>query len=422
MSILNIKYERCKHFDIRKRITPAEDAHERDAVMQADLFLNLPPTPLGVPLWQHIRQSIINMIRRGDLQPGEPLPAHGELCEQVGVSHVTMQRILSSLAREGWIVRYRRRGTFVAETLPDVRNQVIAVIARGGFEEQREGFDRLVFRAIHRIFQEAEQQFRLYPEHVAAPPKSEDQPRLSLDDALISDIESGRVEGLLLVRPADGMSNIDATFRQRLIDHGVPVVAVNAWAPLPYAASTCCVDYHALYDRAFGIMQVAERRRIGLLCQSQDETVVAETLLAAAHRAARGRGIEGDIVHLPLKGPLVEETGHRAISEYLDGKRPPLDGLVISDDVLAKGVASALVRRGVTVPESMLVVTQGNKGSGLTYPLPFIRLEFDIDKLLRTAWEQFVQFKRGYRSTRGRIMIPPDPCVPPELEELSDLI
>lgn len=387
--------------------------------MQTDTFLNLPTAPRGVPLWQHVRQSIIDLIRNGDLTPGQSLPTHSELCQQIGVSHVTMQRILSALAREGWIVRYRRRGTFVADTLPQTKDQVVAVIARAAFSDHLEGSDLRMVRAVRRIFQEDHQRFRFYPEQVDEVFAAYGSGPLSLDSALMSDVEAGRVGGLLVFRPTEAFADRNHALRQRLIDHRVPVVAVNAWRPVTFAASTCYLDFHALFLRAFALMQAAGRKRIGLVCQRQ--TGVSETLLSMAWRAARDRGIQDQIVELLVEAPPKEEAGYRVVSEFFDRGEAPLDGLVVSDDWLAKGAASALVQRGISVPDSMLVVTQGNVDSGVTYPLPFVRIEFDMERLMRTAWDQLKSLKEGFRPTRTRLWVPPESglALSPGLEWLN---
>ncbi|MFE7120457.1 GntR family transcriptional regulator [Streptomyces sp. NPDC057654] len=70
---------------------------------------------MGVPKYQRIRAQIESRITSGELPPGSRVPTEAELCEEYGVSRATAQRTLHELARAGLVVRYRRRGTFVAE-------------------------------------------------------------------------------------------------------------------------------------------------------------------------------------------------------------------------------------------------------------------------------------------------------------------
>lgn len=58
-----------------------------------------------------LRQSILD----GALPPGHQLSKETELAEQYGVSRMTMNKALTQLTSEGFLVRRKRRGTFVAQ-------------------------------------------------------------------------------------------------------------------------------------------------------------------------------------------------------------------------------------------------------------------------------------------------------------------
>lgn len=58
-----------------------------------------------------LRQSILD----GSLPPGRQLPRETELAGQYGVSRMTMNKALTQLTSEGFLVRRKRSGTFVAQ-------------------------------------------------------------------------------------------------------------------------------------------------------------------------------------------------------------------------------------------------------------------------------------------------------------------
>jgi GntR family histidine utilization transcriptional repressor len=68
-------------------------------------------------LTQHAR--IIEDIRRnilnGDWQPGHQLPKETDLADSYGVSRMTMNKVMTQLSREGYVVRRKRSGTVVAQ-------------------------------------------------------------------------------------------------------------------------------------------------------------------------------------------------------------------------------------------------------------------------------------------------------------------
>ena len=71
------------------------------------------PPSLYVQLHQHLMER----IRAGEFGPSVPLPTEMELCEQYGVSRITVRRALDALADERLISRRRGVRTFVVEPL-----------------------------------------------------------------------------------------------------------------------------------------------------------------------------------------------------------------------------------------------------------------------------------------------------------------
>jgi|SRR5882757_25950 len=72
-----------------------------------------------LPLHAKIRAELESHISEGRWPPGTRVPTEAELGQQFGVSRITVQRALRDLADLGLLVRYRRRGTFVARTVSE---------------------------------------------------------------------------------------------------------------------------------------------------------------------------------------------------------------------------------------------------------------------------------------------------------------
>jgi len=62
-------------------------------------------TAAGLPLHRQLFLVLHNEIERGAIPAGDPLPTEHELCEQFGVSRITVRRALSDLADQGYITR-----------------------------------------------------------------------------------------------------------------------------------------------------------------------------------------------------------------------------------------------------------------------------------------------------------------------------
>jgi DNA-binding LacI/PurR family transcriptional regulator len=64
------------------------------------------------PAYYQIQRRIVDDYFRS-LKTGDKLPTERELCEEYAVSRTTMRQALSILVREGYIERYKARGTFL---------------------------------------------------------------------------------------------------------------------------------------------------------------------------------------------------------------------------------------------------------------------------------------------------------------------
>ena len=60
---------------------------------------------------------LANEIEKGTVRRGVPLPPERSVCEQMGISRVTLRRALSTLADRGLVVPSHGRGWFVNDTL-----------------------------------------------------------------------------------------------------------------------------------------------------------------------------------------------------------------------------------------------------------------------------------------------------------------
>jgi GntR family transcriptional regulator len=72
-------------------------------------------TDAGVPLHRQLFLVLHDEIDRGVIAPGEALPTEQTLCDQFGVSRITVRRALADLAEQGYIERRQGVGSFVRE-------------------------------------------------------------------------------------------------------------------------------------------------------------------------------------------------------------------------------------------------------------------------------------------------------------------
>lgn len=68
----------------------------------------------SVPIYEQIKNTIINQIMNGDLEEDEALPSIRSLASDIKISVMTIKKAYDELESEGYIVSIQGKGTFVA--------------------------------------------------------------------------------------------------------------------------------------------------------------------------------------------------------------------------------------------------------------------------------------------------------------------
>jgi GntR family transcriptional regulator len=70
-----------------------------------------------IPLYHQLGEEITRLIDTGVWPPKTQLPSERELCEQFGISRITVRQTLHQLVSEGRLVRAHGRGMSVSRPL-----------------------------------------------------------------------------------------------------------------------------------------------------------------------------------------------------------------------------------------------------------------------------------------------------------------
>lgn len=66
------------------------------------------------PMYQKIKEHILEHIAKGDWQPNQKLPSENEISAILNISRMTVNRAFKELTEEGYLFREKGAGTFVA--------------------------------------------------------------------------------------------------------------------------------------------------------------------------------------------------------------------------------------------------------------------------------------------------------------------
>src|ERR1051326_2519472 len=86
-------------------------------------------------LYEQIVQQIEDTILKGNLKPGDQLPAERDLAEQFGVSRTAVREAVKALREKGLVEAYTGRGTFVTNGTSNAIRQSLDLMVRIGQPE-----------------------------------------------------------------------------------------------------------------------------------------------------------------------------------------------------------------------------------------------------------------------------------------------
>ena len=69
----------------------------------------------AAPLHDQVRGDLYERVHSGEFRPGDVLPNEGRLCEEYGVSRITIRRAIGDLCADNVLFRRHGVGTFVAD-------------------------------------------------------------------------------------------------------------------------------------------------------------------------------------------------------------------------------------------------------------------------------------------------------------------
>jgi GntR family transcriptional regulator len=105
--------------ELCEKLTAVEESRDGTGLVSAGA---------GVPLHRQLYLVLHDEIGRGVLAPGAALPTEQSLCDQFGVSRITVRRALADLSDGGLIERRHGVGSFVSE-----RSQAARATAGGSY-------------------------------------------------------------------------------------------------------------------------------------------------------------------------------------------------------------------------------------------------------------------------------------------------
>lgn len=101
--------------------------------MESGEFMPKLDTNSAVPLYEQLKIALRERLDNHLIEPGERLPSEAELCNDYGISRITVRRAVDELVEEGYLERRQGKGTFVAQKRTEVTVMSVGQHVAEGF-------------------------------------------------------------------------------------------------------------------------------------------------------------------------------------------------------------------------------------------------------------------------------------------------
>jgi DNA-binding LacI/PurR family transcriptional regulator len=300
----------------------------------------------AVPEYARIKRSLVAEIEAGRWPRGGAIPSESQLAAKHGVSRATVVRSLQELALEGYLLRHKGRGTFVADfknQLTGDRKPAIPLFIYEG-TYRMSGSGRQVLLRILAGIEDA-----LGPSH---PGVSVRQTSNTLDDNTRRAIDRSRPRVALVIEPS---------FNRELVNYLQDAGCVTWVINEPVDTSNCVyINQERAGYLATQHLLADGRKRIALLNGPMDLYWGFGARYRGYAAALAEAGIALDpALHRQAAHSIDSEAG-RGMLRALINEKVAFDGVVGVSDSKAMGAMALAEELGIAMPDDVLFVSIDN--------------------------------------------------------------
>lgn len=303
-------------------------------------------------------------IESKELKPGEKLPSNQALAKKLNVSGTVIQAALSRLARDGFLERKRRKGTFIRKFQEKAN---IAVLFGDSLSDETAHFYRALLKRLHQTCGERKWGCHHWGDLNLEMFSAESVERRN--EQILRDFRGHPFTGVIEFSP--GRKSIIPEEIRR----SVPCVSYGS-NPVEVELSSSSYPFGFEAARGLGALGCRKLFYFCTVWHSRPFTESIDGLLDSA----REQGVPAPKVHIEpyaVQGYEMEAAMHRRmkalIALWKETEFP--DGLVVNDDITMRAIAPALLEAGIKVPRKLKVFCQGNEDVRFHYGFPVIRYE-----------------------------------------------
>ena len=336
------------------------------------------------------RGRVVKLMRQqiaeGKLGLGSRLPIRTDLEKTYGVSHVTMQRVIDDLTRDGFVQSRGKLGTFVAEQPPFANTFALIFPFHPGAPEWTKFWGAMVAEAA------ALQQVRPLKLPAYFNVLQAGAWNFGHFKALVQHIEERRVGGLIFTAPPHIIEESPV-----VQEPGIPRVILGSDLGRFPDAWTVQLRPESFVNQALDYLAGRGRKRLAVLSVPGLRPKPDTPDLYTA--AAKARGLIARDCWCQYVWQGLPASAENVVHLLLDGNpgtRP--DALVIADDNLLEYALSGLMKAGVRIGEDVDVVAHANFPLAATSGYPVRRLGYRASDILSLCVDAIERQRNGERN------------------------
>lgn len=292
------------------------------------------------PKYLRLRDKLKERIVNEEFSPGDKLPTERELALNYNVGRMVIRKALDELAKNGALVRFRGRGTYLNPDLQETKFLKAAQKPLGFlFISKIEGTQYLKDYIIHYLSSELEKQnshlvFMSIPESV------------SIWEELPAPIRNGSIAGLFLM----GNFTLETV---NMISEKIPAMLLGKHLQ-GANASSIVTDNIAGIRIAFEHLHNLGHRRIGYFGGPVSHSTYRERLNGYKQALEEHNMIFNDeIAHIcPKFGEIPEEKIYSSLRK--------VSAFICDSESKAARLVNTLQKEGIQIPEDISIVAFGN--------------------------------------------------------------
>jgi len=358
--------------------------------MKQSLLQNLRPPPR---MNKHVKlaQKLVLHIAEQGLGPGDRLGTENELIEQHGLSRITVRQALNLLARDGFIVRRQRHGTFVVRAInpsQDLRRfRGTAIVLIPAEREMNPERDLATFTSFQSIVRELGDYG--YSVEVLCLGGNLADDRAKLQRAM----EDGDIEGVCSYA-------VDTTRFADLLSECL-IITADAYRPTTTPWIGLDVQYiiHSLVQHLLDL----GHQDIAVMCGSWVDTGSLGEFVSGYEKAFKERGLScrRDRVITAYEG---EDLAELALSVLTLAPRPT--AIIAETARVCRPILDAADRLGLKIPDDLSVAAVGQNILSIKKPVPITAYVPDNTSIGKEVAQAFAAHFNRQSPMPTRICIP----------------